>query len=113
MVYGSRAAKYAEQAMNLDPRDPTALYHAASNLFYTPEQWGGDPELALAYLEQAGAYFGPNRNDNWRYLALLALRGQVEARLGHADRALATYTEALTAQPDFTYVSRVLLPQLK
>ena len=113
MAYGSKAGKYAERAVTLGPDDPVALYHAAGNLFYTPEQWGGNPQLALEYLDKASRLFGTDRDTDWRYLATLALRGQVEAQLGHTDRARATYAEALAAQPDFAYVSKVLLPSLK
>ena len=113
MLYGSRAGSYAEDAVALDSNDPTALHHAAANLYYTPEQWGGNPQLALEYLQKAGQQYGEGHHNNWRYLATLALRGQVEAKLGMTEVARATYAEALEAQPDFAYVSRVLLPQLK
>jgi tetratricopeptide (TPR) repeat protein len=113
MLYGSRASKYAEKAAKLGSDNGAALYHAASNLHYTPEQWGGDPESALALLERAVDAYGPDRDRNWRYLNTLALKGQVQARLGRTDAARATYARALDAQPDFLYVSRVLLPQLE
>ena len=112
MIYGSRATKYAAKAARLGPKSGPALYHAASNLFYTPEQWGGDAEQALKYLERAVAAYGPHRNQNWRYLNTLALLGQVQARLGQVEQARATYSLALKAQPGFDYVSKVLLPQL-
>ena len=112
MIHGSRAAKYASKAVKLAPHDPAALYHAAANLYYTPEQWGGDSEQALAYLLQALELYGEGRETNWRYLNTLALLGQVQARLGQTDHARATYRTALEAQPDFGYVSNVLLPKL-
>ncbi len=113
MIHGSRAANYAEKAAKLGPQNGAALHHAAANLYYTPPQWGGDPEQALRYLEQAVDTYGPDRNSDWRYLSTLALMGQVQRELGQTDRARATYELALAAQPDFGYVSKVLLPQLK
>ena len=112
MIHGSRASKYASKAVRLAPDDPAALYHAAANLYYTPEQWGGDSDQALAYLQQAIELYGSGQAANWRYLNTLALLGQVQARLGQPDRARATYRTALDAQPEFGYVRNVLLPKL-
>lgn len=113
IIHGSRAGSYAEDAIQLAPNDPVALYHAAGNLYYTPERWGGDPAQALKYLQKALSTYGEDRDRHWRYLATLALLGQVQQRLGDTEAARATYAIALQAQPEFAYVSKVLLPELK
>ncbi|CAH1001874.1 hypothetical protein LEM8419_02782 [Neolewinella maritima] len=112
MIHGSRASRYVSKGVALGPDNPAALYHAAGNLYYTPEQWGGDPEQALRYLQRAISLYGPDRNQNYRYLAALALLGQVQAKLDQTDAARATYRMALEAQPEFHYVSKLLLPRL-
>ena len=111
MIYGSRAGSYAKKAIKLDANHPTALYHAAGNLYYTPEQWGGDPALAIAYLEKSVAAYAGDAT-NYRYLEALARLGEVQASVGQTEAARATYQRALAARPDFAYVSQVLLPKL-
>ncbi len=112
MLYGSRATKYAAKGVELDPNDPAALYNAAGNLFYTPEQWGGDPEKAVTYLKKAVQQYGSDAAQDWHYLSTLALLGQAQAKVGKTDEARATYQRALAAQPTFGYVKYMLLPEL-
>jgi tetratricopeptide (TPR) repeat protein len=113
MIYGSKAGTYAERAAELGPENGAALYHAASNLYYTPEQWGGDLTESRNLLERAVETYGPDRNDNWRYLNTLALLGQVRQKLGDTEGARLAYEKALAAQPEFGYVRNVLLPALE
>ena len=113
MLYGSRAASYAEDAVDLAPDDPRALYYAASNLFYTPKTWGGDQEKAEAYLLKASRQYGDDAKNDFHYLETLALLGQAQAALGKTDAARATYERALQLQPEFGYVKNRLLPSLE
>ena len=112
MIYGSRASKYARRAVELDPDHPAALMAITYNLYYTPEQWGGNKAAALTHIEKAAKNLPADWRTDYQSLSVLALYGQVLAGNGQTDAARAVYQKALAAQPDFRYVKRYLLPEL-
>ena len=113
MMYGRKSAKYAANGVKYDATDALAHYFRASNLYYTPENWGGDPAAAVRHLQKAVKLFpaGTDGSD-WLYLQTHALLGQALTKTGDRAAARATYELALQLRPDFGYVRNVLLPQL-
>ncbi|NJC25958.1 hypothetical protein [Neolewinella antarctica] len=113
MIYGSKAAKYARTGVELGPDDPVANYFLGSNLFYTPEEWGGNKKAALAALKTAAANLPAESSAcDWMALQILTLYGQAQAKMGDKDGARTTYLRALAAEPDLNYVKYDLLPRL-
>lgn len=112
MLYGSKSSKYAAKGVALDPDSPEAQYCLGSNLFYTPETWGGDAEQAVKHLQAALVANEDAAGCDWLQLQTMALLGQAQAKAGDADGARMTYLKALQLEPEFGYVAKVLLPAL-
>ncbi len=53
MVYGPKSAMTLQKAMALDPNNPRPHYMLGSNLYFTPEQYGGGMARAKPHLEKA------------------------------------------------------------
>ncbi|HVI47470.1 MAG TPA: hypothetical protein VM802_21540 [Chitinophaga sp.] len=51
--YGSLSQKHLEQAKQLDPQNPRALYVEAWVKYYTPKLWGGDKQRAKQLAEES------------------------------------------------------------
>lgn len=51
--YGSISEKYLQQALQLAPENPRALYVRAWVKYYTPKMWGGDKSLAKELAEKS------------------------------------------------------------
>lgn len=113
MFYGKKAGKMAEKGVAKGPNSPIAHYFLGSNLHYTPTTWGGDPARAVEMLEKAKNAFPPTADGcDWFYLQTHALLGQAQMSTGDKAAARQTYLAALKLQPDFTWVAKVLLPEL-
>ena len=112
MLYGSKSSKYAAKGVAYDANSPEAQYCLGSNLFYTPETWGGDAELAVEHLQAAIAATNDEAGCDWFHLQTLALLGQAQNKAGDTAGARMTYLKALQLEPEFGYVAKVLLPAL-
>ena len=113
MLYGSKASKYAKTAYEMDPSDPVAALSITSNLFYTPKQWGGDPDKALGYITKAAAALPTGWESDPLALDVLVTQGMILAALERKEEAKAVYERILTAQPEHSYVRHKLLPALE
>ncbi|QJB35165.1 hypothetical protein HF329_29220 [Chitinophaga oryzae] len=51
--YGMLSEKYLQQALQLQPENPRALYIRAWVKYYTPKMWGGDKPLAKELAEKS------------------------------------------------------------
>lgn len=51
--YGMLSEKYLQQALQLQPENPRALYVRAWVKYYTPKMWGGDKPLAKELAEKS------------------------------------------------------------
>lgn len=111
MIYGSKASKYAAKGVVYGPTNAAANFFLGSNLFYTPEQWGGDLKESVKHLQAAKELFAASKCE-WLKLENLALLGQALKRSGDTEGARLVYLEALQLQPDFGYVKNYLMPQL-
>lgn len=112
MLYGSKSSKYAVKGVAYDDNSPEAQYCLGSNLFYTPETWGGDAELAVEHLKAAIDATDDEAGCDWFHLQTLALLGQAQDKAGDTAGARMTYLKALQLEPEFGYVAKVLLPAL-
>ena len=112
MMYGRRASSYAKSAYELDATDPVAVLSIASNLFYTPERWGGDRAKALDYVNKAVANLPAGWEHNMYVVDLLVMQGELLAAVGDTAGALESYERVLAVHPNHGYVGKYLLPKL-
>ena len=113
MYYGFKTSNAIEKAMELGPDNPVVLCMKANNLYYTPENYGGDKQAAVQRFQQSIEQFESTNteNENWLYLYALVHLGQSYKAVGNIEAAISTYERILEITPDFQYVSQVLLPK--
>ena len=114
MYLGYKSGSLVENAVEKSPNDPLVLKIYGDYQWYTPSMFGGDREVALKnYISAKKAYAAAGEIKNsWLYLDLLASLGQAQKAAGQIDSAQKTYQHALQLEPQFSYVSNVLLPAL-
>jgi tetratricopeptide (TPR) repeat protein len=113
MMLGSKSSSLAEKATVLEPTSPWVWRIYANNKFYTPEAFGGDIAEAIKALEKSVMLFESdpkNLSQNWMYIDALAFLGQAYQKNGEQAKAIAVYEKALTVEPNFSWVKKVLLP---
>jgi hypothetical protein len=83
MSLGPASATLLETALKAAPNSPRVHYFAATRLFRTPAQWGGDKKAALEHVKTGQALIAKQsasaESPNWGKAELAALRKQIEA----------------------------------
>ncbi|MEM6347459.1 MAG: tetratricopeptide repeat protein [Bacteroidota bacterium] len=117
VVYlGPRALSYYDDGKELGPNSPEVWVELGNLAFHAPEMFGGDKEKAAQYFKKAISLFDakPNlKKNNWLYLHAYAWLGRAYLALGKKSDAEATYNRLRAYEPNFTYLDRVLLPELR
>ncbi len=113
MIYGPKSSSAIEKALKLGENSGIVWMVQGGSLFYTPESFGGDKvEAEKAYEKSILLFESANdTTNNWLYLNSLANLGKVYHTNGKKDKAIAIYHKALKMEPEFNWVSKVLLPQ--
>ena len=111
MLLGSSAASQAQKGPKADPQSGFAWKQWASNLFHTPEMWGGDPEKALEYFGKAVSLFEEQGQtaQNYRYLDAIMWLAIAQQKQGQPAAATATLRKALQAEPQFGWAKGMLM----
>jgi tetratricopeptide (TPR) repeat protein len=116
MWLGPKAGSAMDRALELGPRNPRVWLLRGMSAYNTPGMWGGGTEKAREYLTQAVALFASDRPaaglPAWGEAEAHAWLGRTHQKAGDVAGARAEYARALALQPDFAWVSRVLLPSL-
>jgi len=116
MRNGPRANDAEDRARELGPQNPRVLLLAAISAWYKPAAFGGGKDKARAALTQALAAFERERVEaplpSWGHAEAYAWLGQFEAASNNRDAARRAYQRALELAPEYTWVSRALLPAL-
>ena len=106
-----------DRALKLGPDNPRVLLLRGINAVHAPRMVGGGLERAQEYLEQSVALFGRTTSaallPSWGHAEAYAWLGRVHERRGDRERAERAYMHALELDPNFSWVSRVLLPRLR
>jgi len=111
MILGGKSSDLLEAALKSAPNSPIVQKMYAGNQYFTPEMWGGDKDKALAaYLKSNQLFEQRNDTQNWMYLDNLAWIGILYQEMGQKSKAKETWQKALTIEPNFTWVSKGLLP---
>jgi tetratricopeptide (TPR) repeat protein len=113
---GSKSSSYVEEALKANPESYIVQKMYAISKFYTPETFGGDVKVAAMAFEKSIALMESNpelTKENWQYLDALAHLGKSYMKLNQKEKAIATFEKALETEPQFLWVSQVLLPNAK
>lgn len=118
MTLGPKSGKEMQQALSLAPGNPRNYLVSGWSAFYTPKMFGGGKDKAEKHFNQAIACFDsfqvtdPTLPD-WGHEEAYAWLGIVQAEKNDLDAAKKSYEMALQINPDYGYVSYVLLPKLE
>lgn len=116
MFLGGKSGSYAEAAIKEAPDSYIAWKLHGNYKFYTPSAFGGDISEAAIALEKSITLMEQDPAltvENWLYIDAMAHLGQCYAQLGQNDKAKAIYDKALAVEPNYSWVSKVLLPHLQ
>ncbi|MEQ9297394.1 MAG: tetratricopeptide repeat protein [Cyclobacteriaceae bacterium] len=116
MFLGAKSGKYADEAIK-EASDSYMAWKLHGNYkFYTPGAFGGDIKEAAEALEKSIALMEQDptlTKDNWMYIDAIAHLGQAYVQLEQPDKAKAAYEKALKVEPNYMWVSKVLMPKLQ
>ena len=116
MRLSGRASEALDAAQALDGSNPRFLLLKGIDLFHRPERFGGGAERAEAWFRSAAGFFDAQPADqpwpDWGRAEAYAWLGRTLARLGDEAGARENYEAALAIEPDFSWVSDGLLPDL-
>ncbi|MEL6674231.1 MAG: tetratricopeptide repeat protein [Bacteroidota bacterium] len=113
---GPRSSSYLDDALESDPRNPTAWVEKGNMRFHAPALFGGDMTEAVNCFKKAVTLFDQQpalRKDNWLYLHALAWLGKSYEEEGKNQEALKAYQKALQFEPNFHWVKNELMPALQ
>ena len=86
------------------------------SLLFTPKMFGGDPIEGAALLQRAVDRFATGGTDasgpRWGHAEALAWLGFARRQSGDFAGAQVAWEQALSIEPDYAWVKRVLLPSL-
>jgi tetratricopeptide (TPR) repeat protein len=115
--FGPKSMEHAEKAMVKNNQSFQANMEMGNIWNHMPVVFGGSDEKALKYysaaLEIMGKKPGETRRNNWMYLNLLTLVGQMQQEMGNPEQAKKYFEQALQIEPNFVWVKEELLPSLK
>ncbi len=104
-----------QTARSLAPEHPLVRLEEAIDLFYKPQQAGGDQQRGLARFQDAIARceqwsLKDGVSKKWWHATALMLLGQAYLAVEKPEEAEKTFHSALALQPDFNYVRSTMLP---
>ncbi|HNP20034.1 MAG TPA: hypothetical protein PKL31_16465 [Fulvivirga sp.] len=111
---GSKSSGLIDDALAVDNNSPLVWQIYASSKLFTPTMFGGDKNEAVKAYEKAIALYdqqGSSKLNNWRYLDAQAWLGQAYIVTGKKEKGVAVFENVLQQEPDFNWVSKVLLPK--
>jgi tetratricopeptide (TPR) repeat protein len=115
-LLGPKSMKHAQEAIQADSLNFQANMEMGNIWNHMPAVFGGSGEKALDFYLQALEIMEQKpetvRNNNWMYLNLLALIGQVQQGNGQPEQAKKYFDRALQFEPEFIWVKKELLPSL-
>jgi len=115
--FGPKSMDHAERALEKNSQSFQANMEMGNIWNHMPAIFGGSDEKALKYystaLEIIENKSDETRENNWVYLNLLTLVGQIQQELGNPETAKKYFEQALQIEPGFVWVKEELLPSLK
>ena len=115
--FGPKSMDHAEKAMKTDNLSFQANMEMGNIWNHMPAMFGGSDKKALNYYSNALEIMEKKpektRRNNWMYLNLLTLVGQMHQEMGNPEQAEKYFEQALQIEPGFVWVKEELLPSLK
>ena len=118
ITLGPKSGIEMGKAMNVDPKNPRNYLIAGISAYFTPKMFGGGIKKAQENLKQAIACFDSFKVENptlpdWGHEEAYAWLGLVFVKNKEYEKAEESYKKALEINPDYNWVTNVLLPKLK
>jgi tetratricopeptide (TPR) repeat protein len=115
--FGPKSMDHAEKALQTSSVSYQANMEMGNIWNHMPAVFGGSDEKALKYYSKALEIIEKERagiqQNNWMYLNLLTLVGQMHQDMKNQEQAKKYFEQALQIEPDFVWVKEELLPSLK
>jgi tetratricopeptide (TPR) repeat protein len=118
VALGTKSGIHFNKAISLDPTNPRSNLIAGQSAYFTPKLFGGGKDKAKSHIEKAIALFDSFKVANpvlpdWGHDEAFAWLGLIQADQGNFENAEKNYNNALAKNPNYGWVSRVLLPNLQ
>ncbi len=116
MFLGAKSGSYADDAIKEAPESYIAWKLHGNYRYYTPGAFGGDIKRAAEALEKSIMLMEKDpalTKDNWMFIDAMAHLGQAYVQLEQPDKAREIYEKALQVEPNYRWVSKVLMPKLE
>lgn len=114
--FGPKSMDHAKKALVKNSLSFQANMEMGNIWNHMPAVFGGSDEKALLYYSKALEIIEkmPEKilENNWIYLNLLTLVGQMHKELGNPNQAKKYFEQALQIEPNFVWVKEELLPSL-
>jgi tetratricopeptide (TPR) repeat protein len=114
---GPKSMDHGEQALDADSQSFQANMEMGNIWNHMPAMFGGSDEKALTYYSKALEIIEKEpagiQQNNWMYLNLLTLVGQMHQDMKNQEQAKKYFEQALQIEPGFVWVKEELLPSLK
>jgi tetratricopeptide (TPR) repeat protein len=114
---GSLSNSAMTKALERGAENPRVHLIRGISYYYTPEQWGGGKDKALASLKESVRLYAQEKTEpimpDWGHSEAYGWLGRVEMDLGNQETARAHYQKALEIDPSNTWVKNILLPRLE
>lgn len=113
--YGPKSFKCAENAINLNKKNPFGYIQYANIQFYMPSTFGGSKTEAINYYRKAETLMEQNKKEilnDWNYINLLATIANSYVEINQLEKAKSYYEKILKVEPQCQWVKNTLYPQL-
>ena len=95
--------------MRLQPESPLVQKLFAGSKLYTPEMFGGDPEVAVSTFQKAlEIYEQSDTTENWLYLDTMMGLALAYRKIDQNEKAKATLERAVAIEPQYHWAKSVL-----
>ncbi|MEQ8905524.1 tetratricopeptide repeat protein [Ekhidna sp.] len=109
MFLGMKSSSLMEEAMRLQPESPLVQKLFAGSKLYTPEMFGGDPEVAVSTFQKAlEIYEQSDTTENWLYLDTMMGLALAYRKTDQNEKAKATLERAVAIEPQYHWAKSVL-----
>ena len=110
MILGMKSSSLMSDAMELQSDSPLVQKLYGGSKLYTPEMWGGDPEIALASFSKALEIYqdAGKTEGNWLYLDTMMGLAMSYKKTDQDDKAKSTLQKAISLEPQYYWAKAEL-----
>lgn len=109
MFLGMKSSSLMEEAVRLQPESPLVQKLHGGSKLYTPEMFGGDPEIAIeAFSRAIEIYEKESVEENWLYLDTMMGLSMAYRKTDQNEKAKEILEKAVTIEPQYYWAKSVL-----